>query len=127
MAAEELTKKKGETPKKDEEKAGPSRGKAEQTKKEELPHSSKLDVKNFAPTGEGLDCKDGDNILHWEAYIGGQYYVKLATWKKNNRKYLQIRKNANIGANIECNYLDCLINALTALKQENKGLLGSTE
>jgi len=93
--------------------------------KEEKPSSSKSSkatvetkpVRNFAPPGETLE-NDGQNQIHWEGFIGGSYYVKLQTLKKNDKLYLAIRKNQNIGANVPIEYFHSLLEALKCVEKE---------
>jgi len=83
-------------------------------------------VRNFAPPGETNEG-DNQNNIHWEGYIGGNYHVKLQTWKKNDKLYLAIRKNQNIGANIPIEYFHCLLEALRCVQKECADLIPSKE
>jgi hypothetical protein len=69
------------------------------------------EVKNFAPPVEILHS-DKNNIIHWEGYVGYNWYLKC-----------QFRKNNNIGANIPAEHVDSLMAALTAMKEECSELL----
>jgi hypothetical protein len=82
------------------------------------PATAKVEARNFAPQGESIDSIKNDNDTHWEAFIGSGYWVRLSTWVKNQKKYVSLRKNQNIGANIEAQYLDCIIVALQAMRAE---------
>jgi hypothetical protein len=83
--------------------------------------------RNYAPEGEQVDDMKGQNIIHWEGYLGAGYYIRLQTWKKTNGLYVSLRKNQNIGANISAQYLDGMINALTDMREDCPEFLSKLE
>jgi hypothetical protein len=83
--------------------------------------------RNYAPEGEAVDDVKGQNIVHWEAFLGGGYYLRLQTWKKTNGLYVSLRKNQNIGANMGAKYLDGLIVALTDMREDCPHLLSKND
>lgn len=55
--------------------------------------------KDYAPPES-----DENNIIVYEALVGGGHYVRLSNWTKNEKWYVQIRKTATSGVNMPVEY-----------------------
>jgi hypothetical protein len=75
-------------------------------------------VKNFAPDGEPVNKIDAENIIHWEAAVGGGNMLRFQTWKKTNTQFVSLRKAPNVGATIPAHYTDGIIKALKTMKKD---------
>lgn len=73
--------------------------------------------RNFAPEGEEKE-KDKDNIIHWEAPVGGGNSLRLQTWLKTGGSFINLRKAPNVGATVGTQYRENLIMALDAMKED---------
>ena len=82
-----------------------------------------IPIKSFAPKGEQEYQNNSTNINHWVGYLGSNYSLKLATWKKNNEMYLQIRRNQNVGANLPIELYWSLKEAMVHLEKEQGHIL----
>ena len=71
---------------------------------------------SFAPPTEHA----GGNEILWTAALGGDYHLKLQKWDKNNKLYVCLRRNQNIGANVGSEYFWRLYEAMQLLAEEMK-------
>ena len=71
---------------------------------------------SFAPPTEHA----GGNEILWTAALGGDYHLKLQKWDKNNKLYVCLRRNQNIGANVGSEYFWRLYEASQLLAEEMK-------